>query len=68
MNRRRIVPTTPSNRMKSLLLIPLALGTLLLASCAGTMAANCDKCCKSASKMCCKTSGKCTSGCTTCKH
>lgn len=54
--------------MKSILLLPVALCTLLLASCAGTMASNCDKCCKSSSKMCCKSAGKCTSGCTTCKH
>lgn len=40
---------------------------LLLASCAGTMAAKCGKCCKSGTQMCEKSAAKCTSGCTTCK-
>jgi hypothetical protein len=56
--------------MKSLFLIPMALGTLLLASCADTMAAKCGKCGKAGCTMCEKSGAKCMCGktdCTTCK-
>jgi len=57
--------------MKSLLLIPMALGTLLLASCAGTMPGKCTKCCESGGAKCEKSTTKCPkcgkAGCTSCK-
>lgn len=64
------VSATPRNQMKSLFLIPMALGTLLLASCADTMAAKCGKCGKAGCTMCEKSGAKCMCGktdCTTCK-
>ena len=58
--------------MKTLLLLPLALGSLLLASCADTMAAKCAKCGKPGCTMCEKHDAKCPMcgkvGCTKCKH
>lgn len=62
---------TSSNHMKTLLLIPMALGTLLLASCADTMAPKCAKCGKAGCTMCEKSAAKCPmcgkAGCTSCK-
>lgn len=50
----------------------MALGTLLLASCASTMPAKCEKCGKPGCTMCEKHAAKCPMcgkvGCTTCKH
>ncbi|MES2438261.1 MAG: hypothetical protein V4584_04315 [Verrucomicrobiota bacterium] len=56
--------------MKSLLLIPLALGAFLFSSCATGSMVSCDKCGK-AGCMCTKGDGceKCGKmGCTTCKR
>lgn len=50
--------------MKSLLLIPLALGSLLLASCATPPAAKCGNKCEKACMKCEKSGCK---GCKTCK-
>lgn len=54
--------------MKSLLLIPVALGALFLASCAGTLSAKCAKCCAADGSKCEKSAAKCPADCKTCKQ